>query len=461
MNNSRRVHTQKPNRRAWSLIVLLTVGMPILSLIPKYLLIEHFYPAEESIFGPQFADRQLGYIGYTESLVRYDRFRTCPASPYVSCDPKACAYATRMPVMPWLIADLTKIVGVGTVNVALAKMILTSLLASIFLAFLSLDLRLSAGRLMLLYGLYFGPQVLKHASSLEYEETILVDLIFCFSVAVTYLIRPDITESSLRRNLMALSALMLAGVMYFAKTTTLPVLIVTIALAFTNRRLPWTLKAASVAIIAMSFALWGHHNLQQTGEMRFSSSWNGENLFRGYNSLSLAIYPEVNLTRVLDSKSVTLANGSVVTLQDSAHQTCYRDEWAWNDHYEAAAGDWLLQHPMAAAWFLMKKAWVALIEVRHTPVDADPVGRPVAAAMVSWMIFARCVSVALVIAVLRSAIRGHRRETLWSLALVGAAFSPFVIVFAYQRHVIPLLLMAGTLLVILFQDSLVSRGQRL
>jgi len=36
-----------------------------------------------------------------------------------------------------------------------------------------------------------------------------------------------------------------------------------------------------------------------------------------------------------------------------------------------------------------------------------------------------------------------------------------VIVFAYQRHVIPLLLMAGTLLVILFQDRLVSGEQRL
>jgi hypothetical protein len=466
MNNSLRVQPPKPYRRTWSLIVLLTVGMPILSLIPKYFLIEHIYPAAESIFDPQFADRQLGFIGYTESLVRDGSFRTCPASPYVSCDPKACAYATRMPVMPWLIADLTKVVGVGTVNVALAKMILTSLLASIFLAILSLDLRFSVGRLILLYGLYFGPQVLKHASSLEYEETILVDLIFCFSIAVSYLIRPDITGSALRRNLMALSAVVLACAMYFAKATMLPVLIVTMALALTNRRLPWTWKVASMVFVVMPFALWGYHNLQQTGQLRFTSSWDGENLYRGYNSFSLAIYPELNLTRVLDSSSVTLADGTVLALQDTAHQTCYRDEWAWNDHYAAAAHAWLLQHPGAATWFLLKKAWVALIEVRHTPADADPVSHGVAAAMVTWMIFARGVSAAFVIVALRRIfqgriLQGYRREALWALLLLGAAFLPFVIVFAYQRHVIPLLLMAGTLLVILFQDRLVSGEQRL
>jgi hypothetical protein len=471
MNNSRRVHAPKAHRGAWSLIVVLMVGMPILSLIPKYFLIEHIYPAAESIFDPQFADRQLGFIGYTESLVRFDRFRTCPASPYVACDPKACAYATRMPVMPWLIADLTKVVGFGTVNVALAKMVVTSLLASIFLAILSLDLRLSVARLIVLYGLYFGPQVLKHASSLEYEETILVDLIFCFSIAVCYLIRPDITGSALRRNLMALAAVVLACAMYFAKATMLPVLVVAMALALSNRRLPWKWKVASVIIVAMPFALWGYHNLQQTGQLRFTSSWDGENLYRGYNSLSLAIYPEVNLTRILDSSAVTLANGSVVTLEDSAHQACYRDEWAWNDHYAAAAHAWLLQHPLSATWFLMKKAWVALIEVRHTPGDADPVSHGVAAAMVTWMIFARCVSVAFVIAALRRIFKGRitrggitqgdRREAFWALLLLGAAFSPFVIVFAYQRHVIPLLLMAGTLLVILFQDRVVLRDQRL
>jgi len=466
MNAGLRVSAPKPRWRGWSLIVVLTVGMPILSLIPKYFLIVHFYPARESIFDPEFADRQLGFSGYTDSLVRDDKFRTCPASPYVACDPNACAYATRMPVLPGLIADLTTLVGLGTVHVALAKMILTSLLASIFLAVLVLDLRLSVLGLMLLYGLYFGPQVLKHAASLEYEETVLVDLIFCFSVAVSYLIRPDITGSGLRRNLMALSAVMLACAMYFAKATMLPVLMVTIVLALTSRRLPWAWKAASIVMIVTPFALWGHHNLQQTGELRFTSSWNGENLYRGYNSAALAIYPEFNLTRTLDSGSVTLANGSVVTLHDSAHQACYRDEWAWDDHYASAARAWLLQHPVPAAWFLMKKAWVALIEVRHTPGDAAPVSHGVAAAMVTWMIFARCVSAAFVFVAVRRiiqgrVIQGYRREALWGLALLGAAFAPFVIVFAYQRHVIPLLLMAGTLMVVLFQDRVVSRDQRL
>jgi hypothetical protein len=460
MIDSHDVRAPQPPWLRW-LLLLLTIGMPILSIVPKYLLIEHSYPAEEKIFDPQFADRQLGFIGYTESLVRDDRFRTCPVSPYVSCDPKACAYATRMPVVPWLIADLSRLVGFSTIDVAVAKVILTSLLASIFLAILSLDLRLSVGRVILLYGLYFGPQVLKHAASLEYEEGVLVDLIFCFAIAVSYLIRQDLTGSTPRRNFMALAAVVLACIMYFAKTTMLPVLVVTLALALTTRRVGWPWKVASVLVVVLSFALWGAHNLKDTGELQFSSSWNGENLYRGYNSSSMAIYPEINLSRVLDSGSVTLADGSVVALQDTAHQACYGSEWEWNDHYASAAFAWLLAHPAPAAWFMLKKAWVALIEVRHTPGDSTPVSRVVTAAMVSWMTFARCVSAAFVIVALRRFMQGYRREAAWGLLLLAAAYSPFVSVFAYQRHVIPLLLMAGALLVILYQDRAGSGPQRL
>ena len=41
----------------------------------------------------------------------------------------------------------------------------------------------------------------------------------------------------------------------------------------------------------------------------------------------------------------------------------------------------------------------------------------------------------------------RRAEALWLLAFLGAAFAPYILVFSYQRHVVPLLVMAGGLLV--------------
>jgi hypothetical protein len=363
-----------------------------------------------------------------------------------------------MPVVPFLLAEISKFVGTHTVPVAIVKVVLTALLSCLFLAILSLDLRFSSWRLVLLYGLYFGPQALKHAASIGYEDSVFIDLMLCFGIAVSYLLRTDLTSSDIRRNIMAGAAVALACLMYFSKPTVLPLLMVTVALSLASRHISWTCKAASVLLVAVPMALWASHTLNTTGTIRLSTSYNGENLFRGYNSSSLLIYPQVNLDRVLDSSTVTLMDGTVVSIKDTAHQDCFTDEWAWNDHYAAAAHTWLWQQPVAALKFLAIKAWVALIEVRYTPGDRT-ISAAVAAIAVAWMIFARCVFFGLLIALAIDIFHKRYSPALWGLALMATAFAPFVIVFAYQRHVVPLLILAGTLLITLY-DRRPHEGQQ-
>jgi hypothetical protein len=112
-------------------------------------------------------------------------------------------------------AALTRLVGSQTVCVALAKCVTTALLSTGFLAARSLDAQLTKVGLVILFGLYFGPQTLKHAP-------------------------------------------------------------------------PWTTRSAdrSVALPCESPLLSAEadaHHLCRT--LTASSSWNGENLYRGYNSV--------------------------------------------------------------------------------------------------------------------------------------------------------------------------------
>jgi hypothetical protein len=113
----------------------------------------------------------------------------------------------------------------------------------------------------------------------------------------------------------------------------------------------------------------------------------------------------------------------------------------------------LRSHPVDAGRFFLEKLWVTFVELRHTPyqisaTEAEPDYPPlVRAASVAWMAVARVALLVLVGYLVVEFAQGSRAEALWTLALIGAAFAPYVGVFVYQRHIVPLLVMSGALLV--------------
>jgi hypothetical protein len=302
--------------------------------------------------------------------------------------------------------------------------------------------------------LYFGPQALKHGASVEYEEGLLLDLELSLAIAISYLLRPAVLGTQPRRAALGMVALAIAVLMYFTKTTALPMLIVVAGILISRAQLGWRATLAATALVAVPFVAWGAHTAATTGALHLSSSWNGENLFRGYNSESLAIYPQVSLDRIFDSERAILDSGTAVRLGAYAHQQCFADEWAWNESYSHRAVAWLQGHPLDAGLFLVRKLWVTLFEIRHTPYRVSAVDkqseypRAVRFAMLGWMMLARTVSIVLVARLLLELRRGWRSDALWTLALLAAAFAPYIAVFSYQRHVVPLLVMAGGLLVV-------------
>jgi hypothetical protein len=432
---------------------LLLVAMPLIALVPKYWLIAHTLGAGDSgIFAAGFG----GFGDYAHNLLTDGTYRSCTASPFARCGPPSCDYATRMPVLPLVYAGLTLLVGVKSAAVAYAKCAFTALLAAAFLLALVRDgVRPSVLGLVLLYGLYFGPQALKHAASIDYEEGLLIDLEICLAVGVAYALRPALARTDSKRTLMMIAAIVVATLMYFVKTTGLLTVIVVLLLLLTTQ-LNRAAKVLAVACVALPFALWIAHNYAAAGEIRLSSSWNGENLYRGSSSEGLALYPQISLDRLFDSSEATLDDGTRVPLGNLAHQYCFANEWAWNDFYAAQARAWATQHPIEAARFQMRKLWVALFELRHTPYRTQAVGAateypPVmTAAMFVWMAFARAVFFALIVLLIVRIRAGAWRESLWVLCLLAASWAPYLLVFNYQRHLVPLLIQSGMLLVVLY-----------
>jgi hypothetical protein len=357
-----------------------------------------------------------------------------------------------MPVIPLRYAGLAPLVGTQSVAVDFAKCILTAVLLAGLLAVLVRDVRVSAFGVIVLYALYFGPQALKHGAAIEYEEGMLLDLELGLAIAVSYLLRPELQP---RRIAMGLIAIAIAILMYFIKTTALLMLLVVVALFVTRARAGWRVNLAAGVLVLLPFAAWALHNAKNSIDgIHLSSSWNGENLFRGYNSDSVAIYPQISLDRIFDSRRAVLADGTTVPLGDYAeHQQCFVDEWAWNESYSQRALVWLKAHPLQAVLFNIRKMWVTLAEIRHTPYHVSATEPDseypyaVTVVMLIWMTLARVISFLLVFRLLRELAARRDVATVWILALLGAAFAPYIIVFSYQRHVVPLLVMAGGLLV--------------
>jgi hypothetical protein len=265
-----------------------------------------------------------------------------------------------------------------------------------------------------------------------------------------------LTEQPGRRAAMAYAAVAIAVVMYMTKTTALLTLVVVLAIVLCGHNLRTTGKLACLALAAVPIASWGMHNLRTTGVFSISSSWNGENLLRGYDSGALAIYPEISLDRIFDSSVAVLDDGTRVSLGNYTARSCFKDEWSWSSSYSSLALQWLRDQPLPALTFLAHKSWVALVEVRHTPTygsatdkSADT-SRMLSAVMIAWMVAARIVFFLLVARVLLDLHGGRNRSYGRVLAVLAAACAPYMIVFAYQRHMIPVLELAGALLVLLY-----------
>ena len=196
------------------------------------------------------------------------------------------------------------------------------------------------------------------------------------------------------------------------------------------------------------------------GEWRLTSSYNGENFYRGQNPYTYKMYPEINLDRIIDSREVQLNSGEVVKLPDwTVNFPQFASEWQWHDYFQNLGRQWIRDHPGQALELTLRKLYVILLEPGKVPfrqsgqLGAEPPEYSLATLLTGagWIVLMRILFFLALGLACRHLWRWDEdwMPALFFLLFAGAYIAPYLAGFAYQRHVTPLLVLAACYLPLL------------
>jgi len=446
---------------------LLLTGILLLSLLAKLMLILQSGDPQRSILQMEF-----GFGPVITSLYQRGSLEACG----VALGLDMCGVATRMPLLPALYVALADVVGLQQTHVAIAKTILCSALlwcsAIYFCRTLARYPLNRLGLVALSALLFLGPQYLKHAISIQYEESLLIDWLPAYFLLLgALLVRQTAAQPLGKTEYGILAFLLLLGCsLYFLKSSMLAFSLTLTLAPLVLIKVPTWFKAVAFLPFLIGLVWWGSVNYNYHGEIRLGSSYNGENLYRGQNAFSYQVYPELNLDRLIDSSEVILDNGQHLPLPNwSRHYPQFKGEWQWHDYFKELSGKWVKENPVDALAFTLRKIYVFFVEPRKVPFrqTTHPETEPhdySSASLVAGMAWIVLLRVLFFIGVGRAIRDLWRYRTLsnfalWQLLFIGTYAAPYIVGFSYQRHITPMLVFSAILLLVL-TVPLSQRGQK-
>lgn len=406
-------------------------------LIGQFAAIFYFIPPHASIF-----DLGFGFGPYVQLLTQDGQFAQCIGA--------TCAKASRMPLLPVLYRTIG-FVSTDQRKVAVFKDILVSAgLAIWFLRLLHIHRRLNRHAIQCwsAFGvlLSLSPAVVKHAAALSYEEGVLLGILLLWAYSYLLLVFIYTKEGwDGRRRSLAIATIALATVAHLAKSSMVLILLLSMAITLLVAVRRRDVVVAGAVVLCVSLvAGWGIRNEIATGHFSIMSSWDGDHLFRGWNTDSENLYPDVNLDRIFDSKIAYLASGEAVNIQWTFLPEHPHTEWGYDTYFRSLAWTWIRTHPSKAFRFLARKVYVFAATIRKTPYtytnDARGSLRPSPALYLTdaWLFIGRCLEVLLVVLMVilwRTRDASSRYLFGAAVAACSAYAAPYIIGFSYERHV--------------------------
>lgn len=400
-------------------------------------------PPNQTVF-----DLPFGFGPYVREMLTHGGYGDCR---WAHCD-----HASRMPLMVWVIATA----GWFSHSVRLAALLKDSLIALTTLLALSwLWLRVRGSRAVFLSWLFIGSVLVlslpaaKHAGLIGYEESLSLPMLFLLGAGLPLAFLGSLTRADTGRLLIA--AVVVAVLLYLLKSSLLLVYGVTVVAALAWAVLNRAKLVAAVAVLSLLAPIsWGMHNLATTGRLSIMTSYDGENLFRAWNSDTLAIYPAVEIDRVFDSPRLTTQDGHLFYPSPKKRRRDFPNEWAWNDAGQVAAMSWLRSHPTDTVKLLRAKVGNLLFSIGKTPRQYGPRPEPrrqtellEAASVTIWLVLGRLAALLLAIALVHKVMRKADVGAVVVVAAMVAAYSaPLIIGFNFERHITTgLVMMLGCL----------------
>jgi hypothetical protein len=279
-----------------------------------------------------------------------------------------------------------------------------------------------------------APVFAKHLAQTGYEESFSIVLIPCLLIAGLGTVDTS-PRADARRAFWCIALGALLGAVFLLKSGYAPLHGVgCVALVWAGLRQRQRSAWVGLLLALAAPLAWGAFVFRVTGRLSLGTSWDGENLFRGWCDAGYRVYPWQSLDRLFDT-SLIATPGGAVPAPPAPPRCSFPSEWAWSDHYRDRALAWAAATPARAALFAMQKALVVLLEVR--PVPGVGASDPLRALVVvqSFLVLRGAGLVALVIGWRQRATLARATPSL--LFAAGASLAlcvPLIVGFAYDRH---------------------------
>jgi hypothetical protein len=358
----------------------------------------------------------------------------------------------RMPLIPYLLTVLSWI-STDSRFVLVAKNLAVFSISglALFGVWRQLNGKARLGFYGLLVYLCSFPHLVFYSAMLDTEEGYLIHFLALLASSLLFF---DDLELHTRWARLTPLALLNAG-LFLTKSSMLAVSLVLCLAFYLRSERDARVLALFLATLTCALAVWGTMNWIHSSHWTISSSWNGWNLFKGNNPHALRLYPSYCLD-ILDNSGLI-----------PAAPTTYLNEWAANQAYLAKAVHYIKAQPVETLALVCRKTWVLFFEIRKIPISyslnqAPLPSLPDLLSTPHLLVF----RILLLIAVGRAlwslkeiALRrrpvaqGAVLNAAGFLALVLAYAAPYVIGFAYTRHVSPLVVPTGLFLLKLTQEN--------
>ncbi len=414
-------------------------------LIGKLLAVAAFIPRDQTIY-----DLGFGIGRCLQSMSLHGRFADCIET--------WCARASKMPFAPLFFYGI----GFLSIDQRTAGYIKALSMSAAFLPLFVYLLRVNrtfsrhALQCWSVIGvvLFFSPPVMKHAGALTYEEGILLEVLLLWSYSYLLLILSYSHSTSRRQSrILAILTIALALFAFMTKSSMLLIFVLSAITVWFIALRHRDLGTGLALVLSISMVVgWGLRNQFVTGHFSIMTSVDGNNLFRGWNSDSARVYPDILLDRIFDSRIAYLANGTAVSLQTTLPHESSWNEWDWDRYFKNRAMQWASDHRWEGLSFSARKLYWFLMAVRKTPYtytnDARTALRPSLELFVTdgWLLAGRClelVLLALLWMLWRTGAPSTRCLALAAIAVCVAYATPYLIGFGYERHVTVFLVIVG------------------
>jgi hypothetical protein len=401
------------DRRLLSLLLIVPV---VLSLAGVWLL------DRAKAHKPLFSVTNM--VGPTaQSLLAGDGLTICTEDMGTRGNP-ICFHAARMPMTAMVVALGIRVFGDHYLRVACFKTLLLLLPVELCLYLVWRRLPRPGGRRLLVVMLLLAPFAI--TAFLADVTNILVDEGYSYSflaAAVALLFFGSQWSGRLGRAV--LFAVVLDG-LYLSKSGMLPVIVVLmVGFVLEPRVGPRWLVVVLVAAAPLGWALHQHHS---SGRYSVGTSLDGINLHKGNNAGFLEHYPSPHGDS-MDWYDFELNRGLY-----------FGDEWSFNDYHARAALDYLLSHPRETLEGDVRKVNVLFFAIEKVGSTASHGARKLVedAGMVVFRLMLWAAILSAIYLVFRARGVGRRPLRVASgafLAMVAACALPFLVGFAYTRHV--------------------------